>query len=517
MAAVDLAYSQTMPSATERASLPPGWSWTTLGEVTLSVEKVDPSATPDRQITYLDISSIDNVTSQITEPKTYSGANAPSRARQLVRAGDVLFSTVRTYLKNIAQVPEAYDGQIASTGFSVLRSAPCVSPKYLFYYTLTESFLTPLAASQRGTSYPAVRDADVREQPFPLAPLPEQQRIILAIETHFTRLDAGVAALRRVQANLRRYRVAVLKAACEGKLAPTEAELARAEGRDYEPADVLLKRILAERRAKWVQENPKKKYVEPAGPDVSALPELPEGWCWAKVGGLFDVNIGSTPPRQKQEYWNGDVPWVSSGEVAFSRIRITKEKITRRGLLNSSVKLNPPGTVLLAMIGEGKTRGQAAILDIDATNNQNSAAIRVSETPVPPEWVFYWLMAQYEQTRRSGAGGMQYALNSKRVQSIPLPLAPLNEMHRIVNEIQTKFSNMDASERMLHGNLVRIERLRQSILGYAFAGMLVKQQSDTETLRSCTLEPETATPCYRPSETRTRFTDDGVGLLTCKK
>ena len=100
--------------------------------------------------------------------------------------------------------------------------------------------------------------------PFPLAPLPEQHRIVAEIETQFTRLEAGVAALKRAQANLRRYKAAVLKAACEGRLVPTEAELARAEGRDYEPADVLLQRILAERRAKWEAENPGKRYKEPA-------------------------------------------------------------------------------------------------------------------------------------------------------------------------------------------------------------------------------------------------------------
>ena len=97
-------------------------------------------------------------------------------------------------------------------------------------------------------------EAVLRCKPIPLAPLPEQHRIVAEIETQFTRLEAGVAALKRAQANLRRYKASVLKAACEGRLVPTEAELARAEGRDYEPADVLLERILAERRARWEAE-----------------------------------------------------------------------------------------------------------------------------------------------------------------------------------------------------------------------------------------------------------------------
>ncbi len=103
-----------------------------------------------------------------------------------------------------------------------------------------------------------------------------------------------------MQANLRRYRAAVLKAACEGRLVPTEAELAQAEGRTYEPAAALLERILAERRAQWQAEHPGKKYKEPAGPDVSALPELPEGWCWATV-----EQVASSMPRldAKRSFW----------------------------------------------------------------------------------------------------------------------------------------------------------------------------------------------------------------------
>ena len=112
--------------------------------------------------------------------------------------------------------------------------------------------------------------------PFP--PLREQHRIVAEIEAQFTRLDASVAALRRARANLKRYRASVLKAACEGWLVPTEAELAHSEGRDYEPAGVLLERILAERRARWEsREKRRGKYEEPSAPDASGLPELPEG------------------------------------------------------------------------------------------------------------------------------------------------------------------------------------------------------------------------------------------------
>jgi hypothetical protein len=115
-------------------ALSKGWVWVTIGEITQQIEKFDPSRIPDQEFAYLDISSIDNRTYKVAEPKRYRGSNAPSRARQLVKAHDVLFSTVRTYLRNIAQVPESSDGQVASTGFAVLRAEQGVLPQYIRHY-----------------------------------------------------------------------------------------------------------------------------------------------------------------------------------------------------------------------------------------------------------------------------------------------------------------------------------------------------------------------------------------------
>jgi len=320
---------------------------------------------------------------------------------------------------------------------------------------------------------------------------------VAEIKTQFTRLDAGVAALERAQANLRRYKASVLKAACEGLLVPIEAALARAEDRDYEPAGQLLARILAERRARWKADylekqrakgkepkgdSWKQKYKGPEPLDTSDLYRLPEGWVWTNVGSLFTVSIGGTPSRKVPEYWDGDIHWVSSGEVAFCRIKDTREKITALGLASSNAKLNSPGTVLLAMIGEGKTRGQAAILDVPAANNQNVASILCSETPILPEWVFGWFMARYEQTRRGGvaSGGMQPALNSRKVRALPIAIPSLAEQQRIVAEVERRLSVVAALEASVAAALARARRLRQAVLKQAFEGRLVPQDPDDE-------------------------------------
>jgi type I restriction enzyme S subunit len=141
----------------------------------------------------------------------------------------------------------------------------------------------------------------VRKITVPIAPFPEQHRIAAAIDSYFSRLDEAVMLLERVQRNLTRYRAAVLNAAVQGRLVPTEAELARQEGRNYEPASVLLERILAERRRQWEEAELarmkaagkapkdgrwKSNYKEPMLPDAGVPRELPKGWCWATLDQL---------------------------------------------------------------------------------------------------------------------------------------------------------------------------------------------------------------------------------------
>jgi type I restriction enzyme S subunit len=315
--------------------------------------------------------------------------------------------------------------------------------------------------------------------PFP--PIIEQQQIVAAIETQFARLDDTVAALQRARTRLKRYRASVPKAACEGRLVPTEAELARREGRDYEPASVLLERIRAEREANAGKKRGKKKTAPVL--DTSALPDLPEGWEWTTIGKCFEVYVGATPSRKALEYWNGGIPWVSSGEVAFCTLRSTRETISELGLRKTSTALHPPGTVLVGMIGEGKTRGQVAMLEIDACNNQNSAAIRASETPIHPWYVYRYLEGRYEETRAGSSGNNQPALNKSRVEGIPFPLPPKAETVRIVAEVERIVSVIEQLEATVETNLKRAESLRQSILRRAFSRRLVftNNQRDTST------------------------------------
>ena len=232
------------------------------------------------------------------------------------QAGDVLYGRLRPYLNKVLLA--RFEG-LCSAEFIVFGKRAEVSSEWLAYFLNSSAFVS-FSSHLNAGDRPRVDFDQIGTYELLLAPRPEQDRIVAEIEKQFTRLDAATAALKRVQANLKRYRASVLKAACEGRLVPTEAELARQEGRDYEPADKLLRRILRERRARWEadtlakmqasgklpkDDHWKQKHKEPSAPDTSNLPPLPEGWCWANFSQvIWRLRSGSaeTSGREVTDY-----------------------------------------------------------------------------------------------------------------------------------------------------------------------------------------------------------------------
>ena len=339
-------------------------------------------------------------------------------------------------------------------GFKSFVLEDGLSPDYVYYYLQhAKPFALELSS---GTTFPEISGKNAARIPIPVTATAEQIRISETLDELFSDLDVGVAALERARDRLKRYRASVLKVAVEGALT-TDWRVAHP---NVEPGSELLKRILAERRQRWQEEQLRKfaekgkappknwrsKYKEPVVPDTAHLPPLPDGWRWASLGQCFVVRVGATPSRSVAEYWNGDLPWVASGEVQFGPIVATREQITAEGLANSSTQINPRGSVILNMIGEGKTRGKAGVLEIDACNNQNCSAIWVSQTPISPKYIYYWLVYQYEETRQLGSGNNQPAMNKSVVENILFPVPPVAEQEAVVELVDDKLSIIDHLE-----------------------------------------------------------------------
>jgi|LSQX01.3.fsa_nt_gb restriction endonuclease S subunit len=221
-----------------------------LGSLCIKAEKIKNDQNNEKLIKYIDISSIDNKISKIISHKTYKLKNAPSRAKQIIETGDILFSTVRTYLKNIALVPSEYDEEICSTGFCVIRpKKEFLVNKYIFYYVISEYFISKISSLQTGTSYPAVRDRDIFAQKIPLPPLNEQNQIVQEIESHLSVCDKIEESVESGLIKIEHLRQSILKKAFEGKLVLQDSN-------DL-PAEELLKQIKIEKEK--IQNNSKKK------------------------------------------------------------------------------------------------------------------------------------------------------------------------------------------------------------------------------------------------------------------
>lgn len=412
--------------------LPPGWVPTTIGAVTVPVQKHRPEGLPDVPFQYIDIASVDNRHNVLTEPKCLLGTDAPSRARQLVRTGDTLLSTVRTYLRNTAQVPASLDGATASTGFCVLRPVSGLAAQFLFYRTLEGDFVNDLSARQTGTSYPAVRDADVRDMRIAMPPFAEQHRIVQAIEEQFSRLDAGVASLQRAKRNLTRMRASVLAAAVEGRL------------------------------------------VEPEGEKATVA-----------IGDICEVQGGiqKQPKRAPKE---NAYPFLRVANVLRGRLEL--DEVHRIELFGSEVeRLRLRTGDLLVVEGNGSPsqigRGAMWHGEIEDCVHQNHIIrVRPSDALIPQFLAFAWnsskIASQLTEVASSTSG--LYTLSTAKIKAIRIDVPSTGEQQRIVAEVERQFSILDAMDTTVSAGLARAERLRQSILREAFAGRLVRQDPADE-------------------------------------
>ncbi len=316
---------------------------------------------------------------------------------------------------------------------------------------------------------------------IPVAPEKEQLRIVAEIEKQFTRLDAGVASLRRVQTNLKRYRAAVLKAACEGKLVPTEAELAKKEGRSFESGETLLQRILTERRNKWTGRG---KYKEPSAPDTTNLPKLPEGWAWVSPECLcqFEDNAICAGPFgtifKAKDFRPRGIPIIFLRHVAPGHYLTHKPGFMDKEIWN---ELFQPysvfgGELLITKLGEPP--GVCAIYPFGL--GPAMVTPDVIKLAVNPKAVFPLYLMHYfnSENARKFATGVAFGTTRLRLtipifRNMPIPLPPLAEQTRIVAEVERRLSVVEELETVVSANLQRATRLRQSIMQKAFSGELI--------------------------------------------
>ena len=453
---------------------PAGWARSTLGEIT---GKPRPKVRP-QEFSHLRYIGLEHVEAHTTRLLGSVPATDVRSATGRFFSGDVMYGRLRPYLNKVFR---ADSEGLCSSEFIVLPKNDDVDSTFLlcrFNAADFVSFASNLNAGDRPrVDYDQISGFDVL-----LPPLPEQRRIVAEIEKQFTRIDKGVEALKRTLANLKRYRASILKSACEGKLVPTEAALARKEKRDHEPADVLLKRILKERRERWTG---KGKYKEPGAPDISTRPERPKGWCWATLGQI-GFAIGGLTKNQRRAKLPRQLPFLRVANVYANELRL--DDVEQIGVADAEVEklLLNPGDLLIVEGNGSKTQiGRVALWEgaIDPCVHQNHI-IKVRLVDVETaKWILHWLLSPGGRTFielvASSTSGL-YTLSVNKVGALPIPIPPLAEQRRIVAEVERLLSEAEKQEQAAEEGLRRADRLRQAVLRDAFAGKLVPQDPADE-------------------------------------
>lgn len=462
--------------------LPNGWVWTRLGDVLQPVASIDPRRVlQDEGFHYIDLSSIE--AGQVLNPKKVAGKDAPSRARQVVRAGDTLFSCVRVYLKNVALLSGGFSSPIASTAFCVMRPRRAVDPRYLNYFVQTQRFIEWMLPLQRGNSPPAVLEGDLKAQSFPVPPLAEQRRIVAHVDALFAEIAEGEAALAEARKGLDIFRRALLKAAVTGELTRDW----RAKNLVTETARELLVRIAKDRESMPVTKRRARLSATPKPLDTASLSVLPESWSWVRAEEITSLITKGTTPPQHTMTREGEIPYLKiqnldfDGRLHFDRTKQFIDRDTHSAFLARS-KIYP-GDLLINIVGP--PLGQTAVVpsDFPEWNINQAIAVLRCLPGIVVDYVNLFLMspaalAEFEMRSKATSGQVNVTLEVCRNVAVPLP--PSAEASEIVRQVSEAVIAMDETFHVLDAEAADAARLKQSILKAAFEGRLVPQDATDE-------------------------------------
>ncbi|MFN3191266.1 MAG: restriction endonuclease subunit S [Aureliella sp.] len=351
---------------------------------------------------------------------------------QLVEPSDLVINKMKAWQGSVA-ISE-HRG-IVSPAYHVYECLHDQDSRYLHYLMRSPRYITGYLAMSKGIR---VNQWDLEPQlhsrmPVLLPPLNEQRAISSFLDVETSKIDGLVTEQRRMIELLKEKRQSVISHSVTKGLNPNAP-------------------------------------MKPSG--IQWLGDVPEHWSVTRLSYFATIENGSTPSRDNLDYWdNGTVPWVSSGGVNQYRVNQPSELITEQALADCPVRLLPKGTVVVGMIGQGKTRGLAAILDIEATINQNLAAI-VPGDKLKSAYLHFIFQAIYVFLREFGRGGNQAALNCQILGAMTIPVPPVEEQATICDYVEQRLQKFDLLQAEAERAIDLLQERRTALISAAVTGKI---------------------------------------------
>lgn len=436
----------------------PGWATAPISHLTVKAEKLDPVATGRDRIRYVDIGLLEGPTAILPDVPQIDAAKAPSRCRQVIAEGDTVYSTVRPYLRKIGYVGHDLHGEFASTGYCVLRPTDLIDSKYLFYFVQSRHFEDQILPLQKGVSYPAVLEREVKARVIAYPEMTEQRRIVEVLEEHLSHLDAA----------------ADYESAALGRAFSLREELVR---RAITGADIATRREIAA--------------LTDAGAQDGELASLPEGWRWRRLGDIADV-VGGVTKDSKRQSLPGmvEVPYLRVANVQrgaleldeVSLIGVTRKKAEALKLQAGDVLLNEGGDrdkLARGWVWEGQ------VPDCIHQNHVFRARIHIDLDPYFLSFTANTLGGRWAE--RNGKQSVNLAsISLSMIRRMPVIVPPAGVSTRVVTELRNRLEEVGRLENAVLQSQARTAGLRRAILGAAFEGKLSGRLTDAAVIEELT-------------------------------
>lgn len=413
--------------------LPSSWSVVPLkAAVRANQEVLGESTPPDFELAYVDIGNVDSV-GGITGYETFRFSDAPSRARRLVRHGDVIVSTVRTYLRASARIRHPEENLVVSTGFAVLRPSEQMHSDYLGWVVQCEPFVDAVVARSTGISYPSITSTELLRIPVPVPQGAEQQAISKFLDRETARIDTLIAEQERLIALLQEKRQAVISHAVTKGLDP----------------NVQLK----DSGVEW-------------------MGAIPSHWSIARIGRAFrSIGSGSTPPSDNASYYDDNgVEWVNTGDLPDGPINSVARRVSSEAISKfTTLREYPAGAVVIAMYGA--TIGKLGILTRPAVVNQACCVLSEGDGVAEP-FLFYALLAAREAIILLATGGTQPNISQATVRAFSIPVPPIEEQFSVVAQLEAALSKLNALSTDAEAMITLLRERRTALITAAVTGQI---------------------------------------------